>query len=87
MWERKPENRLDDPGSYLAQTRSQAIAAKILDEIIRLKELCSHMDIIVRRLIISHCFCDEAVREQLNEDKPRLFSVYMYSNSAIIETE
>ena len=51
MCERKPENRLDDPGSYLAQTRSQAIAANILDEIIRLKELCSHMDIIVRRLI------------------------------------
>ena len=52
MCERKPENRLDDPGSYLAQTRSQAIAANILDEIIRLKELCSHMDTIVRRLII-----------------------------------
>lgn len=85
MWERKPENRLDDPGSYLAQTRSQAIAAKILDEIIRLKELCSHMDIIVKRLIRS--FCDEAVREHLNEDKPLLFSVYMYSNRAIIEME
>ena len=35
----------------------------------------------------AHCFCNEATCEQWNEDEPRLISMYMYSNSAITETE
>ena len=40
------------PGSFLAKTTSQAIVVTKLDddEIIRLKELCAHMDVIVEKL-------------------------------------
>ena len=38
------------PGSILTTTTSQAIIAKFIDKIIRLKELWTHVDIIVQRL-------------------------------------
>ena len=44
-------NRHAVSGSFLARTNSKAIViAKFGGEIIRLKELCTHMDIIVERL-------------------------------------
>ena len=42
---RKLENGLVVPGSFLARTTSRIIATKFEEEIIRLKELCTHMDI------------------------------------------
>ena len=65
---RRLENRLAVRGSFLARTTSRAIATKFEEEIIRLKNLCTHMD-------ISDCFCNVAlsfVCEQLKEDEPRL---------------
>ena len=47
---RRLENRLVVPGSFLARTTSRAIATKFEEEIIRLKELCTHMDITVEKL-------------------------------------
>ena len=44
------ENRLAVLRSFLAKTKGRAIAAKFYDEIIRLKKVCIHMDIIVERL-------------------------------------
>ena len=46
------KNGLAVPGSFLAKTTSQAIVVTKLDddEIIRLKELCAHMDVIVEKL-------------------------------------
>jgi len=44
------ENELVVPGSFLARTTSGAIATKFEEEIIRLKELCTHMDITVEKL-------------------------------------
>ena len=45
-------------GSFLARTDSQEIVvAKLEGEIIRLKELCKHMEIIVERLRRSFVFC------------------------------
>ena len=44
------ENRLAVLGSFQAKTKGRAIAAKFYDEIIRLKKVCIHMDIIVERL-------------------------------------
>ena len=40
---RRLENRLVVPGSFLDVTTSQAIVAKIEEEIIHLKELCTDM--------------------------------------------
>ena len=60
------------------------------DEIIRLKELCTHMD--CERTYLcwetetrAAVFCSEAINELLKEGKPRLISIdmYMYPNSAI----
>ena len=47
---RRLENRLVAPGAFLARTTSRAIATKFEEEIIRLKELCTHMDITVEKL-------------------------------------
>ena len=47
---RRLENGLVVPASFIARMTSRAIAAKFEEEIIRLKELCTHMDIIVERL-------------------------------------
>ena len=46
---RRLENGLVVPGSFLTKTTSRAIATKF-EEIIRLKELCTHMDITVEKL-------------------------------------
>ena len=60
------------------------------EEIIRLKELCAHMD--CERTCLcwetetrATVFCSEAINELLKEGKPRLISIdmYMYPNSAI----
>ena len=37
-------------GAFLARTTSKAIATKFEEEIIRLKELCTYMDITVEKL-------------------------------------
>ena len=47
---RRLENGLVVPGSFLARTTSRAIATKFEEEIIRLKELCTHVDITVEKL-------------------------------------
>ena len=47
---RRLENGLVVPGAFLARTTSRAIATKFEEEITRLKELCSHMDITVEKL-------------------------------------
>ena len=47
---RRLENGLVVPGSFLARTTSRAIATKFEEETIRLKELCTHMDITVEKL-------------------------------------
>ena len=47
---RRLENGLVVPGSFLARTTSRAIATKFKEKIIRLKELCTHMDITVEKL-------------------------------------
>ena len=72
---RRLENGLLVPGSFLARTTSRAIATKFEEEIIRLKELCTHMDITVEKLkrrplavfVIHYYVC-----QLLKEDKPRL---------------
>ena len=43
-------NGLVVPGAFLARTTSRAIATKFEEEITRLKELCTHMDITVEKL-------------------------------------
>ena len=51
-------NRHAVPGSFLARKNSKAIVvAKLEGEIIRLKELCTHMDITVERLRQRPLFC------------------------------
>ena len=68
------ENGLVVPGSFLARTTSRAIATKRREEIIRLKELCTHMDITVEKLrrrplfFVMHYY----VCQLLKEDEPRL---------------
>ena len=47
---RRLENGLVVPVSSMAKTTSRAIAAEFEEEIIRLKELCTHMEIMVERL-------------------------------------
>ena len=47
---RKLENGLVVPGKFMVRTPSRAIASKFEREILRLKELCSHMEIEVERL-------------------------------------
>ena len=47
---RRLENRLVVPGTFKARTPSRAIATKFEREILRLKELCAHMDISVETL-------------------------------------
>jgi len=47
---RRLENGLVIPGSFLARTTSSAIATKFEEEIIRLRELCTHMDITFEKL-------------------------------------
>ena len=47
---RRLENRLVVPGSFLARTTSRAIATKFEEEMIRLKELCTLMDVTVEKL-------------------------------------
>ena len=47
---RRPENEFVVPGSILTTTTSQAIIAKFIDDFIRLKELCTHAEIIVQIL-------------------------------------
>ena len=42
---RRLENELVVQGSFLARTTSRAIVTKFEEEIIRLKNLCTHMDI------------------------------------------
>jgi len=72
---RRLENGLVVPGSFLARTISRTIATKFEEEIIRLKNLCTQMDITVEKLRQDHCFCNVAllfVSEQLKEDEPRL---------------
>ena len=44
---RRLENGLVVPGTFKARTPSRAIATKFEREILRLKELCAHMDISV----------------------------------------
>ena len=39
------EDELVAPGSFLARTTSRAIATEFEEEIIRLKDFCTHMDI------------------------------------------
>ena len=59
---RRLENGLVVPGSFLTKTTSRAIATKFEVEIIRLKELCSHMDITVEKLRRRQLFCDALLR-------------------------
>ena len=59
----KLEKALVVRGSFLARTTSRAIATKFEEEIIRLKNLCTHMDIDVALPFVC---------EQLKEDEPRL---------------
>ena len=47
---RRLENGLVVPGTFKARTPSRAIATKFEREILRLKELCAHMDISVEIL-------------------------------------
>ena len=47
---RRLENGLVVPGTFKAPTPSRAIATKFEREILRLKELCAHMDISVETL-------------------------------------
>ena len=47
---RRLENGLVVPASFLARMTSRAIATKFEEEIIRLKELCTRMDITVEKL-------------------------------------
>ena len=47
---RRLENGLVVPGSFLAKTISRAIATKFEEEIIRLKNLYTRMDITVEKL-------------------------------------
>ena len=47
---RRLENGLVVPGTFKARTPSRAIATKFEREILRLKELCAHMDISVETL-------------------------------------
>ena len=66
---RRVENGLLVHGSFLARTTSRAITTNFEGEIIRQKNLCTHMD------IRPGCFCNVAlpfVCELLIEDEPRL---------------
>jgi len=47
---RRLENGLVFPGFFLARMTSRAIATKFEEEIICLKELCTHVDITVEKL-------------------------------------
>ena len=47
---RRLENGLVVPGTFKARTTSWAIATKFERDILRLKELCAHMDILVETL-------------------------------------
>ena len=47
---RRLENGLVVPGTFKARTPSKAIATTFEREILRLKELCAHMDISVEKL-------------------------------------
>ena len=47
---RRLENALVVPGTFKARTPSRAIVTKFEREILRLKELCAHMDISVETL-------------------------------------
>ena len=48
---RRLENGLVVHGAFIARTPSRAIASKFEREILRLKELCIHMEIAVERLM------------------------------------
>ena len=65
------------------------VVAKLEDnEIIRLKELCTHMDVIVEKLRRRPLFLyNKSLSKQLKEDEPRLISMYWYSYRDITETE
>ena len=60
---RRLENGFVVPRSFLARTTSRAITTKFEEEIIRLKELCTHMDITqLRNSDEDHCFCNTLLR-------------------------
>ena len=69
----------------LFETGRQAIVAKFLNEIFRLKELRTHSDLKVKRPRRKPLFCREALSDQLKEDGPWLISMYMYFNSALLK--
>ena len=63
----------------MARTTTQVIATKFEEEIIRLKELCTHMDIIVEKLRRRPLFFNAAlpyVCEQLKADERRLIRIH-----------
>ena len=77
------------PGFSLARTNSQEIVvAKFEEVILRLKELCTHMDIMVERLRQRPLFLYSKVwNKQLKEDEPPSIWMRGYTNSIIAETE
>ena len=75
---RRLRNGLVVQGSFKTRTTSRAIATKFEEEIIRLKEFCIHIDIIVEKLRRRPLFCNSVlpyVCEQLKEDEPRLIRI------------
>ena len=52
-----------------------------------MKELCTHMNLIVERLRWKTFFDNKTVIEQLKEDERQLISLYVYSNTAVTKTE
>ena len=52
---RRLKNGLVFPGSFQARTTSLAIAKKFEEEMLNLKELCSHMDLTVKPIIRRPC--------------------------------
>lgn len=69
-------------GSFLAETTSQTVATKFEDEIIRLEQRTWFW--LSRERDEDHRFCNEALSEQLKEDKPQLISMNVHSNSATV---
>ena len=59
-------HRCELPPGAAPSTFDSVIAEKFEDEIIRWKELCSHMNIIVERPRRRPLLCNEALRDQLN---------------------
>ena len=91
-------NGLLFPGSFLARTTSQAMVAKFLRQDYLFEGtvhscgcvLLTYIHIYIYKLTVERqrpLFCNKALTKQLKEYETQLISLYMYSNSAITETE